>query len=101
VTNGSERLDETKLETLRKWGEGLGSDGREEVRAAGKAIVLLVEEVERLHIDLWHARGGDVADDDEPGPEGEPSRGLFSDLRSRLMPRTREEGEARVPSADQ
>ena len=50
------RLDEAKVETLRTWGEGLRSDPRDEVRAAGRAITMLVEEVERLNIDLWHAR---------------------------------------------
>ena len=51
-----QRLDEAKVETLRSWGEGLQSDPRDEVRAAGRAITMLVEEVERLNIDLWHAR---------------------------------------------
>lgn len=51
-----QRLDEAKIETLRSWGEGLQSDPREEVRAAGRAITMLVEEIERLNIDLWHAR---------------------------------------------
>jgi len=51
-----DRLDEEKLEMLRTWGEGLVSDGRDEIRAAGRAISMLVEEVERLHVDLWHAR---------------------------------------------
>jgi hypothetical protein len=50
------RLDEAKVETLRAWGEGLRDDPREEVRAAGRAITMLVEEIERLNIDLWHAR---------------------------------------------
>jgi hypothetical protein len=52
----SRRLDEAKVETLRAWGEGLHDDPREEVRAAGRAITMLVEEIERLNIDLWHAR---------------------------------------------
>jgi hypothetical protein len=51
-----QRLDEAKVETLRSWGEGLQTDLREEVRAAGRAITMLVEEIERLNIDLWHAR---------------------------------------------
>jgi hypothetical protein len=51
-----QRLDEAKVETLRSWGEGLQTDPREEVRAAGRAITMLVEEIERLNIDLWHAR---------------------------------------------
>jgi hypothetical protein len=56
VSDAAQRLDEVKVETLRAWGEGLQSDPRDEVRAAGRAITMLVEEVERLNIDLWHAR---------------------------------------------
>jgi hypothetical protein len=37
---------------LRTWGEGLASDGREELRAAGKAILMLIEEIELLNVDL-------------------------------------------------
>jgi hypothetical protein len=56
MSEPAQRLDEVKVETLRVWGEGLQSDARDEVRAAGRAITMLVEEVERLNIDLWHAR---------------------------------------------
>jgi hypothetical protein len=45
-----------ELEQLRRWGEGLRSDSREEVAAAGRAIVLLVDEVERLTLDAWNER---------------------------------------------
>ena len=85
-----DRLDEEKLEMLRTWGEGLLNDGRDELRAAGRAISMLVEEIERLHIDLWHARNN--ADEGEiQGAESEGSRrqlGLalqrrISGLRSR------------------
>ena len=48
-------LDEEKLEMLHRWGEGLRRDEREEVAAAGRAILMLVEEVERLHVELWNA----------------------------------------------
>ena len=51
-----ERLDETKIELLRRWGEGLEQDGREELRAAGRAIMLLIDEIEQLHVDLWSAQ---------------------------------------------
>jgi hypothetical protein len=51
-----DRLDEDKLEMLRTWGEGLLDDGRDELRAAGRAISMLVEEIESLYVDLWHAR---------------------------------------------
>jgi hypothetical protein len=49
------RLDDEKLETLRGWGTGLAADGRDELRAAGKAILILIEEIERLQVEVWHA----------------------------------------------
>ena len=61
----TDRLDEQKLEMLRAWGDGLSSDKRDELRAAGKAILMLIEEVELLNVDLWHAR--------EPGTDEAPS----------------------------
>ena len=38
--------------------EALADDPRPEVRAAGRAIHLLAKEVERLQVELWHARIG-------------------------------------------
>jgi hypothetical protein len=55
----AERLDEERLEVLRTWGAGLSTNGRDELRAAGKAIVMLVEEIDRLQADVWMA--GEVA----------------------------------------
>jgi hypothetical protein len=51
-----ERLDEERLEILRSWGAGLSTSGRDELRAAGKAILMLIEEIERLQVDVWNAR---------------------------------------------
>ena len=78
------RLDAEKLDTLRRWGHGLETDDRDEIRSAGRAIILLIEEIERLHIDLWHARAGD-----EAIPEPEPAdvdipTSLVTSLRARL-----------------
>ena len=42
----------------------MSSDQRDELRAAGKAILMLIEEIELLNVDLWHAR--------EPGTEQPP-----------------------------
>jgi hypothetical protein len=80
------RLDEEKLALLRRWGEGLTVDDREEVRAAGRAILMLSDEIERLHIDLWHARdvGPPEPDDSEETPEAASERSLGSTLRSRI-----------------
>jgi hypothetical protein len=75
------RLDENKIETLRLWGEGLSADWREEVRAAGKAIVLLVEEIERLNVDLWNARAH------VPGAIPSEGEDLTTPLQRRLVPR--------------
>ena len=57
-----ERLDEQKIETLQSWAEGLLRDERSELRAAAMAYLLLIEEIEHLHVDLWHAR-----DEEESG----------------------------------
>ena len=53
----AERLDESQIATLRVWAEGLARDERSEMRAAAKAILLLIDDVESLNMDLWHARG--------------------------------------------
>ena len=51
-----DRVQEEHLGALRRWGEGLRTDDRDEVRAAGRAIVLLCDDVERLERELWHLR---------------------------------------------
>ena len=73
-----DRLDEERIEILRSWGLGLASDDREELRAAGKAITVLIDEIDRLQVDLWNARVVEpVAVEPEPAarerePEPEP-----------------------------
>ena len=51
-----ERFDEEKLELLGRWGDGLVADPREEVRAAGRAILMLIEELQRLQVELGSER---------------------------------------------
>ena len=80
-----DRLDEERLEILRSWGIGLASDDREELRAAGKAITVLIEEIDRLQVDLWNARAV------EREPSSEPVEPLVAAtqgtaLRDRLAP---------------
>ena len=80
----AERLDEERLEILRTWGTGLSTSGRDELRAAGKAIVMLIEEIDRLQADVWMAGETAVqrarlaaaapAADPEPEPERVPER---------------------------
>jgi len=50
------RLDDDKLEALRRWGQGLREAGGEESAAAGRAILMLIEEVERLRLEQLRAR---------------------------------------------
>jgi hypothetical protein len=69
----TDRLDEQKLAMLRRWGEGLMKDDREEVRAAGRAILMLSDEVERLHIDLWHALDQEARPQATEAPVEEPA----------------------------
>jgi hypothetical protein len=71
------RLDEDKLEALRHWGDALQHAGTEEYAAAGRAILMLIDEVEQLQIELryainergaaeWTARGESVNDTSDP-----------------------------------
>jgi hypothetical protein len=88
-----QRLDEEQIETLETWADGLLRDERSEVRAAAKAILLLIQEIEHLHVDLWHARDASANEspvDDTPlaveppvQPEVQPS------IRSALTRRLR------------
>jgi len=83
----SERLDEDKIEQLRRWGVGLSNDGSDEFRATGKAILLLIDEIERLHVDLWNAKSAVVpaADEDEEAEEVPSSDGRIDNtLRARI-----------------
>jgi len=84
-------LDVEKLGLLNKWAEGLQRDQRAEVAAAGRAILMLIEEVERLHVVVWDERltAGSEA---EPGltlefvepPEQQRERDILRTLRGRL-----------------
>jgi|SRR5581483_2469217 len=80
------RLDEEKLEALRSWGERLRNAGGEESAAVGRAILMLVEEIDRLHMDLWHARmepaAGELLPTAEPTEEEEQP--VTSSLQARL-----------------
>lgn len=93
VDAADERFDAEKLDVLRRWGRGLGDDTRDEVRAAGRAITMLIEEIERLHVELWHARdtraaAAEAAVDDPPAggpPDGETLEATLAvRLRERL-----------------
>jgi hypothetical protein len=98
-------LDAEKLAILRRWGTGLQTDGREEVSAAGRAILLLIEEIERLHVLVWDRRlYPDVpvpppspADESTEGPEG-GSQTTYQALRDRLRRHSDELGSPQAES---
>ena len=81
----TDRLDESKIEQLRLWGAGLIADGNLEFRATGKAILLLIEEIERLHVDLWNTKT--TQEQDQPvhaDGDHEVQASLDRTLRARL-----------------
>ena len=77
------RLDEEKVDQLRRWGSGLAGAESEELRATGRAILLLIEEIEALHIDLWNAK----AERREPAVDGDQD--FQPDLHRSLADRLR------------
>jgi hypothetical protein len=74
-----ERLDAQKIDLLRRWADGLAGDERDELRAAARAILLLIEELERVHVELWNAKGLH-----EPPSEAAERPSVGSVLASRL-----------------
>jgi hypothetical protein len=75
-----ERLDEDRIEMLRSWGEGLQTSDRDELRAAGRAILMLIEEIDRLEADLWNERAALI----QAATEQRSSASLAGTLRDRL-----------------
>ncbi len=47
-----DQIDEEKLAQIRTWAETMLADERSELRAAGRGLLLMADEVERL----WEAR---------------------------------------------
>jgi hypothetical protein len=75
-------LNEDKIDQLRHWGAGLTSAESEELRATGKAILLLIDEIEALHVDLWSAKGEqEVPDELDARPAPDLHRSLAARLR--------------------
>jgi hypothetical protein len=79
-------LDESKLEELRHWGQALRAAPSEESVAAGRAILMLIDELERLRLKLRLAgdqpeRPDQAADSNAEGV----SKPLSSALHGRLQ----------------
>jgi hypothetical protein len=92
-------LDDDKLSMLAKWAAGLRDDHRPEVAAAGRAIEMLIDEVERLNVLIWERRlgAGDTAGPAQiwqgarPGEatDAPPGDDVTQTLRERLRHRAR------------
>jgi hypothetical protein len=86
-------VNRRQFEEVRRWGEGLRRDEREDMRAAGEAIRLLCAEIERIGRELSAARAAMAAESsDSETDEGDDTLsdepGLFeASLRSRLQRR--------------
>ena len=95
----AERLDEQKIATLRLWADGLARDERDEMRAAARAILMLIDEVELLHVELWHA--GRLRGPEDEGSEPAERPTLRTVLRERLRSSTeKSSGPPQVESSD-
>lgn len=79
-------MNEDEFDSLRRWGEALVDDPRDEVRAAGKAILLLAAEIERLQLELWHARLGVQTAGEPPEPAGPDAGTSRDDHESEELP---------------
>jgi histone H3/H4 len=78
-------LDEDKLEQLQRWGAGLAAVDDQELRATGKAILLLIEEIEALHVELWNAKtAAALAEEADRDTVDEPDVSLDGTLAARL-----------------
>jgi hypothetical protein len=78
-------LEDDKLEALLRWGQGLRDAGGEERAAAGRAILMLIEEIERLRLELSRTRNQSTREDLATGQvDGDTDEPLASTLRGRL-----------------
>jgi hypothetical protein len=50
------RLDDDKLEALRRWGQALRQADGEDFAAAGRAMLMLIDEIDRLRFELGRTR---------------------------------------------
>jgi hypothetical protein len=79
------RLDESRLEALRQWGQALRDAGGEESVAAGRAILMLIDELERVHLELRLA--GEQSERADQVPDNETEAGTSDPVSSRLHQR--------------
>ena len=82
-------VEDGQVEELRRWADGLATDGRPEVHAAAKAIILLADDLDAARSQLLEERMirqalEANATEDAATPDGADSDGVERDLRARL-----------------
>ena len=81
-------MNEDEFAALVRWGNALaGSDTSPELRAAGRAVLMLANEVERLHVESWNLRAELRAHEEErdrPSDVGPPEPTFLAQLTRRL-----------------
>ena len=85
------RLDEDKLAALRSWGERLREASAEEHAAAGRAILMLIEEIDELRNELsrahWQLRAIDPVPSDDDAEEIEEPESTLNERLQRVLRR--------------
>jgi len=99
------RLDEDKLETLRRWGEALRQASSEEHAAVGRAILMLIEEIEQLRLDLRHVRQqlsqrAALSSDEAAADPEEPFASTLHERLQRVLTRDSDSLSARIEPKD-
>jgi hypothetical protein len=80
-----ERVDDGQVDELRRWAQGLSTDGRPEVKAAAKAIMMLAEDLEAARSQLLEERM--IREALESRLADEEAAEMERDLRKRLLAR--------------
>jgi len=78
-------VEDSQVEELKRWAEGLSADGRPEVRAAAKAIQLLADDLLAARSQLYEERlirQALEAQTEGSGAEGDVHHELLHRLRS-------------------
>ena len=78
-------MEDNQIEELRRWAVGLGSDGRPEVKAAAKAILLLADDLRAARSQLLEERMiRQALESQQADAEEVDGEDVERDLRSRL-----------------
>jgi hypothetical protein len=92
------RLDDDKLEALRRWGQALREGNGEELAAAGRAVLMLIDEVERLRLELRRVPD-EMKREEQPEEPEEPEEPTPSSTLQQRLRRVLRRGPESLPGA--